>query len=69
MGLSDAFAAWYDNLSSAERRTELDRIPLRRIGDPERDVGAVVAFLSSSDAAYITGRTIFVDGGRSFYDR
>jgi NAD(P)-dependent dehydrogenase (short-subunit alcohol dehydrogenase family) len=69
MGLSDAFAAWYDNLSPAERQAELDRIPLRRIGDPERDVGAVVVFLASSDAAYITGRTIFVDGGRSFYDR
>jgi 2-hydroxycyclohexanecarboxyl-CoA dehydrogenase len=69
MGFSDALVTWYDGLSPDERQAELERIPLRRIGDPERDVGAVVAFLASSDAAYITGRTIFVDGGRSFYDR
>ena len=69
MGFSDALTGWYDGLSAAQRQIELDRIPLRRIGDPERDVGAVVAFLASPDGAYITGRTIFVDGGRSFYDR
>ena len=69
MGLSDASAAWFDGLTEQEQAAELMRVPLRRIGDPERDIGAVVAFLASPDAAYITGRTIFVDGGRSFYDR
>jgi NAD(P)-dependent dehydrogenase (short-subunit alcohol dehydrogenase family) len=37
-------------------------IPLGRLGEPEDMVGAV-AFLSSEDAAYITGATVFVDGG------
>jgi NAD(P)-dependent dehydrogenase (short-subunit alcohol dehydrogenase family) len=37
-------------------------IPLGRLGEPEDMVGAV-AFLSSPDAAYITGATVFVDGG------
>lgn len=69
MGQSDAFAAWYDGLAEGEKDSELARVPLRRFGDPERDIGAVVAFLASRDAAFITGRTIFVDGGRSFYDR
>lgn len=37
-------------------------IPLGRHGTPE-DIGAVVSFLASPDAAYITGQTINVDGG------
>jgi 3-oxoacyl-[acyl-carrier protein] reductase len=39
-------------------------IPLRRIGQPE-DVAAVVAFLASGDAAYLTGQVLRVDGGLS----
>ncbi|MCW2494618.1 SDR family oxidoreductase [Jatrophihabitans sp.] len=38
--------------------------PLERLGEPE-DVGAAAAFLASADAAWITGQTIVVDGGRS----
>ena len=37
-------------------------IPMKRIGMPE-DLGALVAFLASQQAAYITGTTIQVDGG------
>jgi 3-oxoacyl-[acyl-carrier protein] reductase len=40
------------------------RIPMRRLGDPETDIGAVVVFLVSDAARYITGQTIVVDGGR-----
>ena len=40
----------------------LERIPLKRIGDPEDIVGAAV-FLASSESDYITGTTIYVDGG------
>lgn len=39
------------------------RTPLGRVGDPERDIGAVAAFLASDDAAYVTGQTIVCDGG------
>jgi 3-oxoacyl-[acyl-carrier protein] reductase len=39
------------------------RTPLRRLGDPERDVGSVVAFLASEAAGYVTGQTILCDGG------
>ena len=37
--------------------------PMGRMGDPERDIGGVCAFLASDDAAYLTGNTLFVDGG------
>ena len=36
--------------------------PLRRLGEPE-DVAAAVAFLASSDASWITGQTLIIDGG------
>jgi NAD(P)-dependent dehydrogenase (short-subunit alcohol dehydrogenase family) len=38
--------------------------PLGRLGEPE-DVAAAVAFLASSDAAWITGQTLTIDGGAS----
>jgi glucose 1-dehydrogenase len=40
----------------------LKNIPLKRLGTPE-DVAGVAAFLASADADYITGTTVFVDGG------
>lgn len=49
--------------SEAEALRDLTQdIPLQRIGQPE-ELGALVAFLSSQQAAYITGTTIQVDGG------
>jgi NAD(P)-dependent dehydrogenase (short-subunit alcohol dehydrogenase family) len=39
------------------------RIPMGRIGDPEGDIGAAVAFLVGPEARYITGQTLGVDGG------
>jgi len=38
------------------------KIPLGRLGTPD-DVAGLAAFLSSDDAAYMTGSTFFVDGG------
>ena len=41
----------------------MSRTPLKRMGTP-REIGDVVAFLVSDKASYITGETIYVDGGR-----
>ncbi len=51
-----------DAVGEQTRETLLSKIPLGRLGSPE-DVGAVVAFLASDAAAYITGQTLTVDGG------
>ncbi len=46
----------------AKLKALLDNIPLNRLGKP-KDVAGIVAFLASSDADYITGTTVFADGG------
>ena len=47
----------------ASRRKVLSRTPMRRLGEPE-EVAAVACFLASSDASYLTGQTLYPDGGR-----
>jgi 3-oxoacyl-[acyl-carrier protein] reductase len=38
------------------------RTPLRRVGQPE-ELAAVIAFLASDDASYVSGQTLYVNGG------
>jgi len=45
----------------------VDGVPLGRLGDPELDIGGVVVFLVGSAGAYITGRTLMVDGGAGVF--
>jgi glucose 1-dehydrogenase len=53
--------------STAEAYTNLLRlIPYKRIGEPA-DIGRAVAWLASDQADYITGTTLFVDGGMTLY--
>jgi glucose 1-dehydrogenase len=49
--------------SEAARQSVLSRTPIGRGGEPG-EVASVVAFLASDDASYITGQTIYPDGGR-----
>ncbi len=42
----------------------LAQIPMRRFGTPQQ-IAAAVAFLASEDAGFVTGQTLFVDGGAS----
>ena len=49
-------------LSDEQKRAALARVPMGRMGNPE-EIAAVVAFLASDAAAYITGETVHVNGG------
>jgi len=49
--------------SPEARRTILSRTPLGRCGEPE-EVASICAFLASEDASYMTGQTLYADGGR-----
>ena len=54
---------YWDGLDNQQHAARLRRNPLRRIGEPEADVGGVVVFLAGDAGAYVTGQTIHVDGG------
>lgn len=47
----------------AARRKVLSRTPLGRLGEPS-EVAAIAVFLASEDSSYVTGSTIYPDGGR-----
>lgn len=67
---SDAYQTWFDDILDDEgRRKHLEGIPLRRMGDPEKDIGATVVFLAGPGGGYITSRTLHLDGGNCYYDR
>ena len=50
------------SLSEEVQKSLISRIPLSRVGEP-LDIANAVAFLASSEASYITGQTLCVDGG------
>jgi glucose 1-dehydrogenase len=56
--------AWIDD--PEKRRQVEEHIPMKRAGDADEMAG-VTCFLASDDAAYITGQTVFVDGGLTLF--
>jgi len=47
----------------AKMRAAMSRTPMGRVGTPE-EIASVAVFLASDDASYVTGQTIYADGGR-----
>lgn len=60
--MTDLFrgSVWTDE---ASRKSILSRTPMGRPGEPE-EIASIAAFLVSEDASYVTGQTIYADGGR-----
>jgi glucose 1-dehydrogenase len=57
-------AAWTGD--SEQRKAVEGHIPLGRAAEPA-EIAAAFAFLASPDAGYITGQTLFVDGGLTLF--
>lgn len=51
------------NADEAARNRLLSRTPMGRFGEPH-EIAAIAAFLASDEASYVTGETIYADGGR-----
>ncbi|CUR59495.1 3-oxoacyl-(acyl-carrier-protein) reductase [metagenome] len=60
--MTDATAARVGLSVEDFRAAAAERNPVRRVGFPE-DIAAAAAFLASDEASYITGQTLYVDGG------
>ncbi|MET0134389.1 MAG: SDR family NAD(P)-dependent oxidoreductase [Kibdelosporangium sp.] len=56
-------AAW-DRVPAADRARSVAATPLARLGDPA-EIAAVIAFLLSAEASFVTGASLVVDGGWS----
>jgi NAD(P)-dependent dehydrogenase (short-subunit alcohol dehydrogenase family) len=56
-------SVWSDPASLSDLLT---KIPLDRMGEPE-EISRVAAFLVSDAASYLTGSTVYVDGGMTDY--
>jgi NAD(P)-dependent dehydrogenase (short-subunit alcohol dehydrogenase family) len=59
---SDGVQFWAEHFTKDYERA-VRHIPLRRVGDTHDDIGAVIAFLISPDASYLTAQTLHIDGG------
>lgn len=51
-----------------KRREQESQVPWGRLGEPE-EVATAISWLASGEAGYVTGSTLFVDGGMTLYPR
>lgn len=62
LAYAPSFVEWESN-DPEGFASVLENVPLKRMGDPERDIGRAVVFLVGPDASFITGITLPADGG------
>lgn len=55
-----------EDLEGSHKSAQLKKIPMNEFGEPEQ-VASAAAWLVSKEAAYVTGATLFVDGGMTLY--
>ena len=65
LAASPSFTTWAEE-NPDDYQVINESIPLRRMGDPEIDVGPVAVFLASDESRYVTGTTLLADGGRGY---
>jgi NAD(P)-dependent dehydrogenase (short-subunit alcohol dehydrogenase family) len=61
---SPALAGWIEG-NPEEAKAFMSTIPMRRVGDCEKDIGRFVAMLCSESSAYVNGQSIAIDGGQA----
>jgi 2-hydroxycyclohexanecarboxyl-CoA dehydrogenase len=64
--LLNSAPAQLGELGARLKRGMVDATAMKRVGEPD-EVAAAIAFLASSDAAYVTGQTLNVSGGLSMW--
>jgi NAD(P)-dependent dehydrogenase (short-subunit alcohol dehydrogenase family) len=64
LAMSPGMEGWIEQRPE-EAAAFLSTVPLGRVGDCETDIGSVVAFLASDEAAYVTGQSLLLDGGQA----
>lgn len=62
-GAASAAYERYKAISPENAAKTAAAVPMGYVGDPERDIGPVAVFLASDDSRYMTGNTLYVDGG------
>lgn len=62
LAMTESLKEWKESYPDLFEKT-IQGIPLGRFADPKNDIGRVCVFLASSDAEYVTGETITLQGG------
>jgi NAD(P)-dependent dehydrogenase (short-subunit alcohol dehydrogenase family) len=60
---TDAFEAWELDRPEFVRKLR-ESLPMRRLGDPDRDAGPLAVFLATHGSDYLTGQTLMLNGGK-----
>ena len=61
---SPAAKAWAEKFPE-EYAKQVNLNPMKRFGDPEKDIAPVIAFLAGPDSCYFSGQSVIVDGANS----